>query len=240
MNGLLTECQDVAMETPLCIGGGDRPMTATRADGPRRRYAPRMPPHERRVQVLDAAFAVLSRVELHELSMEAVAQEAGVGKPVLYTVFSTRAELVEALLERERRRGLEQIAATLPTSLVDIEPLRAASATVEMFVGVALENPTRWRLILTAPSSAPDEYRSALRHSRADILGRAEALVRIGIAIQPGWAGMDAALLANSVLTVAEMLGRLAVSHPEEYPRERLEAYVASVLALATGAGSRT
>jgi len=210
-------------------------VTATQDRPPRRRYAPRLPPDERRAQLLDAAFTVLERRELHELSMEAVAQEAGVGKPVLYTVFKTRAELVEALLERERERGLEQIADTLPENLVGTEPLAAASATVEAFVGVALANPTRWRLILATPASAPDEYRAALTAARAEILARAEALVRVGIAMSPRWAAMDAALLANSTLTVAEMLGRLAVSEPEEYPRERLQAYVRSIMTLLAG-----
>ncbi|MFE7718490.1 TetR/AcrR family transcriptional regulator [Nocardia rhizosphaerihabitans] len=210
-------------------------MTATQEQRPRRRYAPRLPPHERRAQLLDAAFTVLGRMELHELSMEAVAQEAGVGKPVLYTVFKTRAELVEALLERERERGLEQIADTLPENLLDTDPVAAASATVEAFVGVALANPTRWRLILATPASAPDEYRDALRAARADILARAESLVRVGIAMSPRWSGMDAGLLANSTLTVAEMLGRLAVNEPQEYPRERLQDYVRSIVTLLAG-----
>lgn len=214
-------------------------MTATQEQRPRRRYAPRLPPHERWAQLLDAAFAVLGRAELHELSMEAVAQEAGVGKPVLYTVFKTRAELVEALLERERERGLAQIADTLPADLDGTEPVVAASATVEAFVGLALENPTRWRLILATPASAPDEYRAALRASRADILARAQALVEVGIALSPRWSGMDAALLANATLTVAEMLGRLAVSDPQEYPRERLQDFVRSVVALLPGLPGR-
>ncbi|APE33349.1 TetR family transcriptional regulator [Nocardia mangyaensis] len=214
-------------------------MTATQEQRPRRRYAPRLPPHERRAQLLDAAFAVLGRLELHELSMEAVAQEAGVGKPVLYTVFKTRAELVEALLERESERGLAQIADTLPENLIGSDPIEAALATVEAFVGVALANPTRWRLILATPASAPDEYRAALRNSRADILERAESLVRVGIAMLPRWSAMDAALLANSTLTVAEMLGRLAVSEPAEYPRERLQDYVRSIVTLLAGTTKR-
>ncbi|MFC9433197.1 TetR/AcrR family transcriptional regulator [Nocardia sp. NPDC057030] len=213
-------------------------MTTSRAaaDRPRRRYAPRLPPEQRRAQLLDAAFAVLSRVELHELSMEAVAQAAGVGKPVLYTVFKTRAELVAALLERERERGLEQVAETLPTDLMGADPVVAASATVEAFVGVALENPTRWRLILAGPGNAPDEYREALRNSRAGIFDQAEALVRIGTALEPRWAGVDSALLTNSLLQVAEMLGRLAVSEPDEYPRERLEGFVHAIVGLLVGA----
>ncbi|MFG1794275.1 TetR/AcrR family transcriptional regulator [Nocardia sp. NPDC049149] len=207
-----------------------------RADGPRRRYAPRLPPEQRRAQLLDAAFTVLSRVELHELSMEAVAQEAGVGKPVLYTVFKTRAELVAALLERERERGLEQVADTLPADLMGADPVVAASATVEAFVGVALENPTRWRLILAGPGNAPDEYREALRTSRAGIFDQAEALVRMGTTLEPRWAGVDSALLTNSLLQVAEMLGRLAVSEPDEYPRERLQGFVHAIVRLLVGA----
>ncbi|MFD0365816.1 TetR/AcrR family transcriptional regulator [Nocardia sp. GCM10030253] len=210
--------------------------THTAADSPRRRYAPRLPPEQRRAQLLDAAFAVLGRMELHELSMEAVAQEAGVGKPVLYTVFKTRAELVTALLERENERGLEQVTSTLPTDLMGADPVVAASATVEAFVGVALENPTRWRLILAAPGNAPGEYRDALRNSRAGIFDQAEALVRMGTVLEPRWAGVDSALLTNSLLTIAEMLGRLAVSEPENYPRERLQAYVRSIVGLLVGA----
>ncbi|MFE3227300.1 TetR/AcrR family transcriptional regulator [Nocardia sp. NPDC059228] len=206
------------------------------ADRPRRRYAPRLPPDERRAQLLDAAFAVLERAELHELSMEAVAAEAGVGKPVLYTVFKTRAELVAALLERERERALEQVADTLPTDLLGADPVVAASATVEAFVDVALRNPTRWRLLLAGPGNAPDEYREAIRSSRAGIFDRAEALVRMGLIADPRWAGIDSGLLANSLLTIAEMLGRLAVSEPDAYPRERIEGFVQAIVHLLIGA----
>ncbi|WP_306363600.1 TetR/AcrR family transcriptional regulator [Nocardia sp. CC227C] len=213
-------------------------MTNSRAgtDRPRRRYAPRLPPEQRRAQLLDAAYAVLGRVELHELSMEAVAQQAGVAKPVLYTVFKTRAELVEALLERERERGLEQVADTLPTDLVGMDPVVAASSTVAAFVGVVLEYPTRWRLVLTSPGSAPEEYRAALRSSRTGIFDQAEALIRMGAALDSRWASVDSGLLANSLLTIAEMLGRLAVSEPAEYPRERLDEFVRSIVGLLGGA----
>lgn len=214
---------------------GRVPRAPAQTDRPRRRYAPRLPPAERREQLLDAAYAVLGRVELHELSMEAVAQEAGVGKPVLYTVFKTRAELVAALLDREQQRGLEQVAQTLPTDLMGADPVVAASATVESFVGVALENPTRWRLILAAPDRAPGEYREALGNSRASVFDQAEALVRMGIALQPRLAGIDSALLTNSLLTIAEMLGRLAVNDPGEYPRERIEGFVDAVVRLLVG-----
>ena len=74
-------------------------MTRSQADAtdtPRRKNAPRMAPEQRREQLLDAAFEVTGRVGLHNLSMESVAAEAGVGKPVLYTIFDTRTDLVAA------------------------------------------------------------------------------------------------------------------------------------------------
>ncbi|TQF73365.1 TetR/AcrR family transcriptional regulator [Rhodococcus spelaei] len=197
----------------------------TAAGRPRRRYAPRLPPEERREQLLDAAFAVTRRVGLHELGMEAVAAEAGVGKPVLYTVFRTRAELVAALLDRENDRALDQVLATMPTDLSVLGPSAAYAGTVSAFVGVVLANPTRWRLILTAPDQAPSEYREHLRASRSTVLARAEGLARAGIALEPNLAGLDPELLAHTMLSFAEMLGRLAVSDPVTYSSERLEAY---------------
>src|ERR1700709_1121893 len=118
---------------------------------PRRKYAPRLPPEQRREQLLDAAMTVLGDCQLHELSMEAVAEAAGVGKPVLYTVFRTRTELVSALLSREHQRGLEQVLVNMPDDLTGPGPTDAYASTVSAFLQVVLDNPARWRLILTMP-----------------------------------------------------------------------------------------
>jgi len=200
--------------------------------GRRRKYAPRLPRELRREQLLDAAMTVLAGCGLHELSMESVAEAAGVGKPVLYTAFRTRGELVEALLQREHARGLEQVLATMPDDLTVAGPTNAYAATVRAFLAAALDNPTRWRLILTVPDSAPREYRDALRRSRSAILLQAEHLAKAGIALEPKLEGIDPALLGHTMLSFAEMLGRLAVTDPDTYPRERLESYAVAALAL--------
>jgi AcrR family transcriptional regulator len=198
----------------------------------RRKYAPRLPRDQRREQLLDAAMTALADRELHELSMEAVAEAAGVGKPVLYTAFSTRGELVDALLHREHQRGLEQVLATMPDDLTIVGATNAYAATVKAFLAAALDNPARWRLILTVPDSAPREYRHALRRARSSILLQAELLAKAGIALESHLEGLDPALLGHTMLSFAEMLGRLAVSDPDTYPRERLEQYAAAALGL--------
>jgi AcrR family transcriptional regulator len=197
---------------------------------PRRKYAPRLPPEQRREQLLDAAMTVLGDCQLHELNMEAVAEAAGVGKPVLYTVFRTRAELVSALLRREHQRGLQQVLAGMPDDLTGPGPTGAYAATVSTFLRVVLENPARWRLILTVPDSAPREYRGDLRRARSAILAQAERLAKAGIALEPQLTDLDPVLLGHTMLSFAEMLGRLAINDPETYPRERLEAFAAAAM----------
>jgi AcrR family transcriptional regulator len=196
----------------------------------RRKYAPRLPRDQRREQLLDAAMTVLAGCGLHELSMESVAESAGVGKPVLYTAFGTRGELVEALLHREHQRGMEQVLAAMPDDLTIAGPTNAYAATVRAFLAAALDNPTRWRLILTVPDSAPREHRDALRRSRSAILAQAEQLAKAGIALDHHLESLDPTLLGHTMLSFAEMLGRLAVSDPDTYPRERLESYAVAAL----------
>jgi AcrR family transcriptional regulator len=177
-------------------------------------------------------MTVLADCQLHELSMEAVAEAAGVGKPVLYTAFRTRTELVSALLRREHQRGLEQVLAGMPEDLTVAGSAGAYAATVSAFLRVVLENPPRWRLILTVPDSAPREYRDALRRARSSILGQAQELAKAGIALEPRLADLDPVLLGHTMLSFAEMLGRLAVNDPDTYPRERLEEFAAAAMAL--------
>ena len=196
----------------------------------RRKYAPRLPREQRREQLLDAALTVLADGPLHELSMESVAEAADVGKPVLYTVFHTRQELVAALLQREHLRGLEQVRAAMPDDLSTPGPTGAYAATVSAFLAAVLDNPTRWRLILTVPDSAPREYRDSLRTARSSILAQSEALATAGIALDSRLEGLDPALLGHTMLSFAEMLGRLAVNDPTAYPRSRLESYATTVM----------
>ncbi|MDH6197205.1 AcrR family transcriptional regulator [Mycobacterium frederiksbergense] len=201
----------------------------------RRRYAPRLPREQRRQQLLDAALLVLNDHPLHELRMEAVAEAGGVGKPVLYTAFRTRTELVTALLIREHQRGLAQVVAALPEDLSAAGPADAYTATVSAFLRCVLENPTRWRLILTVPDTAPKDYRAAVRNARTEILTQAEQMANAGIAVDPRLAKLDAELLSHTLLSFAEMLGRLAVHDPDSYPRERLEQYAAAAMTMFAG-----
>ncbi len=203
---------------------------------PRRKYSPRLSREQRREQVLDTALEVLRDRGLHELSMEAIAEAADIGKPVIYTAFRTRSELIETLLERELDRGISEVREAMPVNMTSTEPTAAYTATISTFLQAVIDNPTRWRLILTMPDSAPRDYREALRNARSVMQAESEELARTGAVLMPEpLAKLDSALLGHAMLSFAEMLGRLAARNSETYSRERLEAFTAELMSLLPG-----
>lgn len=74
---------------------------------PRRR---RLPPEQRERQVLDAAVRVFSRSGFHDASMDAVAEQAGVSKPMVYTHGGgSKEELLRRCIRREADRLLASV-----------------------------------------------------------------------------------------------------------------------------------
>src|SRR6202022_2164976 len=75
---------------------GDRILTATSETRPR---SNRLPRHERRRQLLDAALEVFVSQGYNAAAMDEIAERAGVSKPVLYQHFPGKLELYLALLD---------------------------------------------------------------------------------------------------------------------------------------------
>src|SRR3954467_7173304 len=74
-----------------------------------RKRAAHLGPERRRPQGLDAALGLFLERGYEGTSMEAVANAAGVTKPVVYACFQGKEELFRALLQREEERILTEI-----------------------------------------------------------------------------------------------------------------------------------
>lgn len=78
----------------------------------------RLSPEARRAQIIDSAVKLIVARGLSSFSLEEVAAEAGVSKPLIYKYFTSRDELLKAVLEREytylRGRGLDVLPPDLP------------------------------------------------------------------------------------------------------------------------------
>jgi AcrR family transcriptional regulator len=70
-------------------------------------------------RILDAAVQISAEVGFRNLTMDAVAERAGVGRMTVYRKFQGRAALIEAMAARETRRALETIGSAIdPAGLV--------------------------------------------------------------------------------------------------------------------------
>src|SRR3954453_525748 len=93
------------------------------AGGPVKRR--RMQGGERREQLLDVAATIVRSQGVHAVTMERVAAEAGVSKPVVYSHFANTIELVGALLRREELALDASVAEQVANATTIEETLRA-------------------------------------------------------------------------------------------------------------------
>ena len=76
----------------------------------------RLPRHERRRQLLDAALEVFVSQGYHAAAMDEIAERAGVSKPVLYQHFPGKLELYLALLDESANELVRIVSEALSSS----------------------------------------------------------------------------------------------------------------------------
>jgi AcrR family transcriptional regulator len=199
--------------------------------GRKRPYAPRMPPAERREQLLDAALDLIAEQGYGGISMEAIARRAGVTKPVVYDLFSNRGELLMALLRREEERALALLAEVMPAE-PSVDPDELIVEGFRAFLESVAANPTTWRLIILPTAGTPDVVRQHVEAGRADVRSRLEGLLKWGIETRGGPKGVDTELAAQALEALGEHLARLVITDPERYPPSRVGDFVAGMVSV--------
>ena len=143
--------------------------------GPHRRPRSRFDEHraERRDQLLDAATQVVRRLGA-DTTMEAIAAEVGVAKPVLYRYFGDRTGLFDALAARFAARLVETLSQALAARL---PPREQVAASIDAYVGVLAADPqvyrfatTRMRSGASKPGGVLDEATAMLARSLGEAL----------------------------------------------------------------------
>ena len=198
----------------------------TRTARKRRPYAARVPMAERREQLLDAALAIIDRDGYDGVSIDAIAREAGVTRPVVYGAFDGLGPLLGALLDRQQQRALDQLYGALPLDALGRSPAEIIEQGVPALHGMVLADPVTWRIILSSPASGPDAVRERVDGDRDRVLATIEGMLG---AVLP--AGADTEVLAQGVLALLEHFGRLVLDDPDHYPAERLAAAARRMLA---------
>src|SRR6476661_2716726 len=84
----------------------------------------RLPRAVREQQMLDAAVQVFSVNGYHETSMDAIAAEAQISKPMLYLYYGSKEELFGACLDRELSRFVEDVRSKIDFNQTPTHPSR--------------------------------------------------------------------------------------------------------------------
>jgi AcrR family transcriptional regulator len=193
-----------------------------------------MAPEQRREQLIDAALDVILERGYGGVSIEAIAREAGITRPVVYDHFPNLNRLLHAVIEREEQIALEQLAGVVPEDPGDHEPGELLAAGVRRFLDAVSTRPATWQIILLPLEGTPSIVREHVEVNRERILARIEALVGWALARSDVRHDLDVELTARAIRDWSEQAGRMVLTDPERFPRDRYEQFVGQFLALLT------
>jgi AcrR family transcriptional regulator len=191
----------------------------------RRPYAARVPIEVRREQLLDAAIRVIVRDGYDGVSVEAIAREAGVTRPVVYGAFDGLGPLLSALLDRQQARALEQLATAFPVDAAD--PAEAILAAVRTMAERVRSEPLTWQPILAAPQATPDAVRRRIDGDRELVRDYLRGLLA---GVLP--TDVDVELAAHALVATLEYFGRVLVEDPDRFEPDRLVEFARGLLRL--------
>jgi AcrR family transcriptional regulator len=164
------------------------------------------------------------------VSIEAVAKVAGVTRPVIYDHFPNLGSLLRALIEREERYALDQLAAVVPHAPQDGEPPELFSTGVRRFLDAVASRPDTWRIILLPPEGTPAIVREHVETNRAHVLERLQQLVVWAIDRSGIPADLDVEISARAILRLSEEAGRMVLTDPHRFSPERYEHFARAVM----------
>lgn len=180
----------------------------------------RMTAAERREQLLDVTAQLVVERAFHGVSVEAVAQRAGITRAVVYQHFTDLQHLFKVLIERETSRALAQVSETALEDLSDGDPAELMLESLSAYLHAVQSQPNTWRLMLLPPQGAPRRLYRAIAKGRASVLARMMRAVRPALASQPAVA--DVELTARMLSAMADEYARLVLKDAARFPPERL------------------
>src|SRR5262245_29864991 len=136
----------------------------------------RLPRAVREQQMLDAAVQVFSANGYHESSMDAIAAEAQISKPMLYLYYGSKEELFGACLDRELARFIDAVRAEID---LDQPPKDMLRNTIRAFLHYIDANRASWIVLYTQATSS-QAFAHTVREGRMRIIELVSRLLRAG------------------------------------------------------------
>nr|WP_272955092.1 TetR/AcrR family transcriptional regulator [Kribbella shirazensis] len=160
---------------------------------------------------MDAALEVFSARGYAGTTMQAIADAAGVTKPVVYDCFGNRDELLLALLAREEQHLVISIVAALPADPSVGTPEEHVLDGLTAILTAVEKQPQSWRIVFGAQYGAAPVVADRIRAARAFLV---ESLRLTMLKSLPGVSDPDANLpvLAEMLAAMTESCARMLVT----------------------------
>jgi AcrR family transcriptional regulator len=126
--------------------------------------------------MLDAAVQMFSRNGYHETSMDAIAAEAQISKPMLYLYYGSKEELFGACLDRELTRFIDEVRAGIDLKQSPKDLLRN---TILAFLRYIDANRASW-LVLYTQATSSQAFAHTVREGRDRMVELVASLLREG------------------------------------------------------------
>jgi AcrR family transcriptional regulator len=206
-----------ARDHPETEFAGDGIVTATSDTRPR---SSRLPRHERRRQLLDAALEVFVSQGYHAAAMDDIAERAGVSKPVLYQHFPGKLELYLALLDESVGTLLDTVRDALRSNP---DPKQRVAATFGAYFEYVGGNGQAYRLVFESDLS----NEPAVREKLEEVQRQCAEMVSRAVREDAGLSAEEAHLLSVGLVGMAQVTARYWLSTRDHIPREAAEQLVA-------------
>jgi AcrR family transcriptional regulator len=183
-------------------------MTEPRTETRRRMRAP-----ERRQQLLEVARRVFGRRGYHVVTMDDVAREAGVTKPILYDHFPSKRELYRGLLETDLANLKVRLQEALETPRGNRERIRGSFQAYFDFVA---EEGAGFRLLMQEAVGPEREFREMVFRFRDQVLEQVTDII-----VRESKGNLDRKEAEDVALGLVGMAETAAQRHPDAPQPER-------------------
>ncbi|HWU23398.1 MAG TPA: helix-turn-helix domain-containing protein [Nocardioides sp.] len=185
----------------------------------RRAYAARMPIEQRREQLLEAALTLIGREGYGGVTIEAIAAEAGVTKPVVYGAYAKLPLLLGELLDRTYADVITQLLAAFGDSTPS--PAEVTHAWAAAVRG----KPRTWGPILLTGGQTPQVVLDRIEEGRRLVRRQLGRLLANGRTVTS-----REQLAAEAIIAAAEHFGRRILTTPDQVDDDELAALFESLV----------
>jgi AcrR family transcriptional regulator len=177
----------------------------------------------RREQLLDVTTELIAERGFQAVSIESVARQAGISRPIVYEHFGDLQGLLEAVVEREVSRALAEVKETTLTDITEGAPRELMLESLRAYLYAVRNHPVTWRLVLMPPEGAPEILRKSIEN------GRAAVVAQLAAAVEPALIAdresPDAEVSARVLSAISDEYARLVLIDPDRFSPERMLAH---------------